>query len=143
MDRKHNVPGAPLVEVNLKRVKNETTRMEYGAYLLDKERRGVVLAALREVCNYRSWNLWAAHVRTNHVHVVVEADVRPEKCLNDFKAYASRALNAAGLDIPSRKRWAHHGSTRWLWTDDEVQEAIRYVVHGQGEPMAVYHGDLL
>ncbi|MGZ7030313.1 MAG: transposase [Terriglobales bacterium] len=101
------------------------------------------MAAIRGVCSRRGWNLWAAHVRTNHVHVVVEAEVRPEKCLNDFKVYASRALNRAGLDGPDRKRWARHGSTRWLGTDSSVQEAIRYVVFEQGEPMAVYQGDLL
>ena len=37
--------------------------------------------------------LLAAHVRTNHVNVVVEAEVPPEKVMNDFKAYASRSLN--------------------------------------------------
>ena len=49
-----------------------------------------------------------------------------------FKAYASRKLGAG------RKRWTRHGSTRYLWTDEDVKAAIRYVVEGQGEPMAMY-----
>ena len=84
-------------------------------YFLDKERRMRVLDALREVCVQRKWNLWAAHVRTNHVHVVVEADVRPEKVMKTFKAYASRGLNLLGIDGVGRKMWARHGSTRWLY----------------------------
>jgi len=70
----------------------------------------------------------AAHVRANHVHVIVEADVRPEKVMIDFKAYASRALNRLGREGLDRRRWARHGSTRWLWKDQDVRDAIRYVV---------------
>jgi REP element-mobilizing transposase RayT len=102
-----------------------------------------VLDALREACLHRGWSLWAAQVRANHVHVVVEADVRPEKIMNAFKSYASRGLNRLGIDGPDRKRWARHGSTRWSWKDEDAQEAFRYVVSGQGEPMEVYLGDLL
>jgi hypothetical protein len=60
--------------------------------------------------------------------------------MNDFKSYASRGLNRAGFGEPNRKRWAHHGSTRWLWKDDDVREAIRYVIEEQGEPMAIFQG---
>jgi hypothetical protein len=63
--------------------------------------------------------------------------------MHAFKAYASRDLNRLAIDAPDRKRWARHGSTRWLWKDEDVQEAIRYVVSGQGEPMEVYLDELL
>ena len=76
------------------------------------------------------------------MHVIVEADVRPEKVMNDFKSYASRGLNRLGRDGSDRKRWARHGSTRWLWKDRDVQEAIRYVVEAQGEPMAIFVADV-
>ena len=112
--------------------------MTQALYLLDSGSREAVLKALREVCLHRRWSLLAAHVRTNHVHSVVEADVGPEKVLNDFKSYASRGLNRLGRDGPDRKRWARHGSTRWLWKDQDVQAAIEYVVDGQGKPMAVF-----
>ena len=60
--------------------------------------------------------------------------------MNDFKSYASRGLNRLERDGPDRKRWARHGSTRWLWKDEDVREAIRYVVEEQGEDMAVFVG---
>ena len=116
--------------------------MNQPSYGLDRDSRAAVLAALREVCKHRHWILLAAHVRTNHVHVIVESEVRPERVMNDFKSYTSRALNRLGQDGPNRKRWARHGSTRWLWKDQDVREAIRYVVEEQGEPMAIFVGDV-
>jgi hypothetical protein len=35
-------------------------------------------------------------------------------------------------------RWARHGSTRWLWKDEDVRQALRYVIEEQGEPMALF-----
>ena len=70
---------------------------------------------IRGVCAHRGWKLLAAKVRRNHVHTVVEAEVPPERVMNVFKAYASRHLNGMRLQEPGPKRWARHGSTRWLW----------------------------
>jgi REP element-mobilizing transposase RayT len=89
-------------------------------------------------CQDRKWNLLAAHVRTNHVHLVVEAEAQPERVMNDLKSFASRRLNELGFDGVDRKRWARHGSTRWLWKRDAVLAAIAYVMDKQGDKMAVY-----
>ncbi len=97
-----------------------------------------MLASIQQHCVYRGWNLLAAHVRSNHVHIIVEAEIPPERIMNEFKSYASRELNRRRSDGPNRKRWARHGSTRWLWKDQDVLEAIRYVVEEQGEPMALF-----
>ena len=111
--------------------------MDQAPYHLDQIRRNAVLEAIQEVCVHRSWNLLAAHVRSNHVHTVVETEAPPERVLGDFKAYASRRLNRMKLDEPNRKRWAHHGSTRWLWKPQHISAAIQYVVAEQGEAMSV------
>jgi len=112
--------------------------MKQQPYELDGLRQGAVLRALREVCSHRQWRLLAAHVRTTHVHAVVEAAARPERVMNDFKAYASRALKQAVAEGPDRKRWARHGSTRYLWQREQVSAAVHYVVCEQGEPMAIF-----
>jgi REP element-mobilizing transposase RayT len=138
VDRKHNVPGSRLVDEDPQRATLESEAMTQIPYLLDERARPVVLEAIREDCLHRLWNLLAAHVRTNHAHVIVEAEATPEKIMNDFKSYGSRALNKLGRDGADRKRWAHHGSTRWLWNDQDVRDAIRYVIDEQGEPMAFF-----
>jgi REP element-mobilizing transposase RayT len=138
VDRAHNVPGSPLLEADPRRPKAELQKMDQPPYAIDRSRRDVVLAALRERCRQQQWALLAAHVRTNHVHIVVEAETRPERVINDVKSYASRCLNQMGLDEPARKRWARHGSTRWLWKPAHVSAAIRYVIDEQGDAMAVF-----
>ena len=115
--------------------------MDQAPYHLDQVRRNAVLAAIQEVCTHRGWRLLAAHVRTTHVHTVVEAEIPPERVMGDFKAYASRCLNRRGLDRPDRKRWTRHGSTRWLWKPQHISAAIQYVVAEQGEAMDVFQSD--
>ena len=143
VDRNHNVPGGRYVPADLRRQEAVRGQMDQPPYQLDAKRRGVVLKAIRGVCSHRGWLLLAAHVRMTHVHVVVDAGAPPEKVMNDFKAYASWALNEAGLDRPERKRWARHGSTRYLRTPEEIRAAVHYVVSEQGEAMAVFYGDPL
>jgi hypothetical protein len=45
----------------------------------------------------RGWQLLAAHVRTNHVHVVVQAERDPGRLMCEIKARASRDLTRAGF----------------------------------------------
>jgi REP element-mobilizing transposase RayT len=136
VDPEHNVPGTPALEEDPARVSLEEQRMDQPPYHLDQIRRNTVLKVIQEVCAHRGWSLLAAHVRSNHVHTVVEAEAPPEQIMSDFKAYASRRLNRMGLDPPNRKRWARHGSTRWLWKPLHVSAAIRYVVDEQGDAMS-------
>ena len=138
VDRRHNLPGGRMLDADPHHVETERRLMDQQAYFLDQERRSVVLETIREVCSHRGWLLLAGHVRTTHVHAIVETDDRPEQVMNAFKSYASRNLTRMSLDEPGTKRWARHGSTRWLWKDQDVHDAIRYVVDGQGEPMEVF-----
>lgn len=142
VDRDHNLFGNRLLEPDERRAAAERRSMNQPPYELDCSRRAVVLEAIRGVCRVRGWNLLAVHVRSNHVHVILECEVSPEKAINDFKAHASRALNGLQRDGSGRRRWARHGSTRWLWKDQDVREAIRYVIEEQGEPMALFVGDV-
>ena len=71
--------------------------MDQSPYHLDQVRRDAVWEAMQEVCAHRGWSLLAAHVRSNQVHTVVEAEVAPERIMSDFKAYASRRLNRLRL----------------------------------------------
>ena len=112
--------------------------MDQLPYTLDLARRDLVLQAIQCVCAHRGWKLLAAHVRSNHVHTVVEAEARPERIRNDSKGYANRHPSRMGLDEPGRKRWARHGGTRWLWKVPHVSAAIQYVVAEQGDAMSVF-----
>ena len=140
VDRRHNLYGGRVVAEDPRRVFFESQLMDQSAYGLDTSRRETVLAALLERCAERHWSLLAAQVRTNHVPIVVEAEARPERVMNDLKSYASRCLNRRGLD----ERLASGGrgtGVRGGCGSQRKSAAIRYVVDVKGDPMAVFEAE--
>lgn len=106
--------------------------------MLGPRHRRIVEKAIRAVCRARGYTLIAINVRTNHVHLVVSNSGQPERMMDSFKAYATRALRAEGLIAPSFRPWSRHGSTKYLWTDDHIVEAVDYVVNGQGAELPTF-----
>ncbi len=94
--------------------------------------RAVIESAIRSVCHDRGWLLAELNVRTEHIHVVVSGMTKPERILTALKAAATRDLRVAGLLTPDEKMWERHGSTRYLWSDDDVVAAREYVLNHQG-----------
>src|ERR1035438_6020930 len=88
VDSEHNWPAKPMTEPNANRVSAEQHLMDQPPYEMDRSHRDAVLTAIKERSSNRHWTLLAAHVRTNHVHIVVEADARPDRIMNDLKSYA-------------------------------------------------------
>lgn len=138
VDREHNIPGTSLLAADPAMEAANRKRLRQEPYMLDEPRRTVVLRTIREVAAHRKWKLWAVHVRTNHVHVVVTADSKPEKVMADFKAWASRRLREAFGESADRDRWTQHGSTRYLNTHASLDAAIAYVVEEQGAATAYF-----
>jgi REP element-mobilizing transposase RayT len=107
--------------------------LAHDPFLLDGEERRLVDRTIREVCAYRTWTLHALNVRTNHVHLVVTASSStPEQVLTTLKAWSTRRLRETGQVNTNAKLWARHGSTRYLWTVDDVDTACIYVIESQG-----------
>lgn len=102
-------------------------------FLLDKTARPVVEVAIREFCLSREYALHAVNVRTNHVHAVIAAQAAPEKILSSMKSYATRKLRTHGIVDESIKVWSRGGSRRYLWKPRNVEQAIEYVLYGQGD----------
>ncbi len=105
-------------------------------FVIAEPQRRVILRALIETANCRKWLLCAAHVRENHVHLVLHCDCKPEHAMTSLKAYATRALRST--DLVRKRWWSRHGSTRYLWNPTSIAAAIEYTVHGQGLPMQVF-----
>ena len=53
--------------------------------------------------------------------------------MNDFKAWSTRRLRDAGLLTRDTRVWTRHGSTPYLWSEADVEQASLYVVQGQGD----------
>ena len=138
VDREHNAPGTPFLPADEQLELEMRAAMRQEPYVLDEVRRQVVLRTIKEVAAHRKWKLWAAHVRSNHVHVVITAECKPEKVMADLKAWCSRRLRETCGESSDRDRWTQHGSTRYLNDESSFQGAVSYAIDHQGEAMEVY-----
>jgi REP element-mobilizing transposase RayT len=114
----------------------EAEQLRHNPMRLNKRQRSVVEQAVRDVCLHRKYLLRAINVRSNHAHTVVSALSAPEPILDAFKSYSTRALRKTGLVDKKIKPWARHGSTIYLWKEDDVARAVAYVVLGQDGPFS-------
>lgn len=117
-------PNAPLEEAM-------RSRQRFPSVILDRNQRGMVTQAIREVCEFRKYGLIALNVRSNHAHAVVAASKNPDRVAGEFKAYATRALRSAYEYSRTQTIWTRGTSTRYLWKDRHVEAAINYVLYCQ------------
>jgi REP element-mobilizing transposase RayT len=113
-------------------------RMVEEIVLLSPEQRAIVERTIAEHCRIRGWHLHAVNARSNHIHVVVTADRKPDDVRDQFKAWCSRKLSdAAGLTkAVARKAGRRHwftegGDAEVIEHPDYLENAIRYVLEGQ------------
>ena len=104
-------------------------------FLLSGPMRAIVEIAIQSVCRIRGYNLIAINIRTNHVHAVVSAAVKPESMINAFKSNATRELRTEGLIDEKQSVWSRGGSRRYLWKPHHVESAVNYVLFGQGDDL--------
>jgi REP element-mobilizing transposase RayT len=135
VDRFHNVYATPKLPGNEQRRQYNLRLLAQPAVKLSSKARTTVELAIRETCDVRKWSLWAFNVRTNHVHTVVSANAKPDCIRSAFKANATRMLREAGYWRGERSPWARKGSKRYLWTEQDLINAIAYVLYDQGEPL--------
>lgn len=133
--RKYNVFKNAKIPVSLHLQNREFSLLKHHSITLNGQQRSVVEDAVREVCAYRNYKLFAVQARTNHVHIVAFGVDKPELLMNSFKAYSTRHLREKKLTVPALKLWSRHGSTRYLWTEAQIETAIDYVLNGQGDEL--------
>jgi REP element-mobilizing transposase RayT len=121
-----------LIRPNIPLQKTMIGEMNQPPVVLNKDQRQAVELAISEVCENRGYYLRAANVRTNHVHAVVTAQVKPEPIINTFKAYSTRKLRDECLFARDLRVWSRGKSRRYLWKPRHVLAAIDYVLYSQG-----------
>jgi REP element-mobilizing transposase RayT len=130
--RYYNRYGEAKIKPDADATARKAKLMKSDAFFLGTAERRVVDDAIREVCGFRRYALFALSVRTEHAHIVVGNSGKPERMMDSFKAYATKALRGAGLLGADVKAWSRHGSTRYLWTEEHIAKAVDYVIYGQG-----------
>jgi REP element-mobilizing transposase RayT len=139
VDLRHNVFGTPILPPDPELVTNRRAVMKHSPYALEENRPAIVLDGIVALAAKRGWTLWAAHVRTQHLHVVLTATgANIDRVMNDLKAAASFRLHRTYPADRGRPVWTRHGSTRYIWNEDHLAAVVDYVLNQQGEPMAIY-----
>lgn len=138
VDSRTNVYGTPSLTPNALRQKFARSKLKGKPYYLDQSRRRITLRAIKEICCEKGWDLIACHVRLEHLHSVVGAQVRPERIRGAFKYRSSQGIRKLLNEASGMKRWTVGGSDRYLWTPEHVAAAVDYVILDQGEPMEAY-----
>ena len=110
--------------------------MKYPQVNFEKSQRVIVLETISKHCQVKNWHLFAVHVRSNHIHMLVKSKLHPEKVLNEIKAWSTRKLREAGHDF--EKVWIKSGSTQYIYTIEKLKEKVKYVILEQGEMMEYY-----
>ena len=126
VDSKHNQFGEPFVEEDSQREQKEFKRLKHTPVFLTPEQREHITQTLREACEFRGWKLLEVNVRTNHVHIVVAAKESPKKMMRELKSRCTMNLKSSGL-FTQETLWTRSGSGRYLWDDNAVEAACRYV----------------
>jgi hypothetical protein len=86
------VPGTPPRAPNLELHEQQKRLMLQEPYQVNVEARQTVLDSIKAVCAKRCWQLIAAHIRTNHVHLVIYLETTPVLAMGTCKACATLAL---------------------------------------------------
>lgn len=139
IDEQHNQYRSAFISPNAELLKKEQNNLKNPPVILDKNIREIVLKAVLQVCSFRNWIPYAVHIRSNHVHIVVSGDAKPEEMMIDFKTYATRAIKGDGNNQKFiRKYWSLHGSTKYIWTKESLASTIDYVKNKQGKIMSLW-----
>jgi REP element-mobilizing transposase RayT len=129
----YNIYGTPKREANSKLKSFMLDELKHKPILFTEIQRENVETAIKEVCEHRNYDLKAINVRSNHLHAVVSAQVKPKLIIDAFKSYATRKLRENQLIDKEIKVWTRGKSRRYLWKPQHVSLAIEYVLYGQGD----------
>jgi REP element-mobilizing transposase RayT len=101
-------------------------RMTATAVRLTDKQREIVEPTIINHCAIRTWQLLAANCRTNHVHVLVGAEVRTiETPREQFKAWCTRKLKPTE---PSRTNWwTERGRDEYVDDEDSLERVKEYI----------------
>ncbi len=123
---KGDMPPQPLLEAW------RADRLKYPIQLLDDYGRCTVESMIAKHCAIRSWHLWIANARSNHVHAVVTANShRGDTVRDQMKANCTTALREHDVVFQNRPVWSVGGDWRCVNSEEELYRVIEYVRDAQ------------
>jgi len=132
VDDAHNQYGEPYLPHQPDREASARERLAGAPFRMNDAARRTVAEAIRAHAAFRMWPVLALSVRTNHVHLVIEApNHTPEEVMAQCKAWATRKLREQSLVGEKRRLWTKMGSTRSLWHRNALLATVDYTTRMQ------------
>ena len=116
--------------------RHETGMLKSKPVILSRGDRNAVISTIIKHCQIRKWKLYAAHVRTNHVHIIVKSNVSINDTASQFKQWSTRILKESGFE--SLPVWTKGSSRKYIFTEDKLREKVHYVAYEQGKMLEHY-----
>ncbi|MCX7120327.1 MAG: transposase [Gammaproteobacteria bacterium] len=138
VDPKHNKFLTPRLKPNNNLKKIMQDNCTENMFLMNAPQRQTVLESIINTCKFAGWHLHAAHVRSNHLHVVLNTEKEIEKVSISLKAYATRYLKKEYPELQRERFWSSGSSTGYIFRSDYLLRAIEYTIEDQGKHMAFY-----
>ena len=123
--KKGNQPPQPLLAAWCR------NRMTETPVLLNEAQRGKVEAVCRKHAEIRGWILHAVNARSNHVHLAVTADKKPEAVRDQFKANATRVLRQEPDAVTNENVWTRGGDCEVVDGEDNLARVVEYIMEAQ------------
>jgi hypothetical protein len=133
----HNIYGTPTLPPSRKLILHSVKAMSGNPVTLGEKARVTIGQSIINTCRVKGWHLHALHVRTTHIHAIVSAGTEPHGVLRLFKSWATRSLKESDL-VRQKQVWSEKGSTRYIWSLNQLSRATDYVLRRQGAPMVVF-----
>lgn len=124
--------ATPVLAPDQKRQREDAGRLRHAPIVLDADARAIVRDTIEAHARLRNWIILEFNVRSNHVHVVVEAAMDPDAMMSQFKAWSTRRLRDAAWIGSKEPVWTEGGSTKYIWNDASLARVLHYVRHEQG-----------
>ncbi len=130
---------------NLALQKHMKSSQKHSTFIMDASLRQLVLNSIIDTSTEMEWFIYALHVRSNHIHLLVKSTYTPEKTLTKLKSCASKSLNLYFKNLnpihQARPYWSRHGSTRYVFDHEPIFPVMKYIIDEQGTPMSFYHSE--
>lgn len=127
----HNILGTPVISPNAVLKKTNSDRLKYPPVTLTFSQRKSIDSTIKSVGVHNDWEVHALNVRTQHVHVVINALKTPEAVMNSLKSWCTRRMHEQNIWVYDYSPWSHHGSTRYIWSQEALLNVCNYVLYCQ------------
>jgi REP element-mobilizing transposase RayT len=127
VDRSLNQPGDPIIGSDWQWEQMDRNRLNFLPRIFTAEQMVLVESLIPDICVRGGWTLHACATGPDHVHNVLTGDADGDVIRKILKRWLGQALCRHIPLSPGETFWAECGSVKWIWDEEYLARATRYV----------------